>query len=248
MKEPVIIGNATLYLGDCREILPTLPKVDAVVTDPPYGVMLGEAGTGDERAKRQKAYTMFSDSAEYIKTVCVPAITSALAIAKRGFVTPGNRNAWLYPSPADVGVWYNPAGVGRGKWGFILAHLILYYGKDPNAGRRATASSAWALNDSVADIKNVEHPCPKPLKFAKWAVTKVSTDKEIVLDPFMGSGTTGVAAVQLGRKFIGIEIEPKYFDIACRRIEDAQRQQPLIPLNDRRDDYSTVSMDFEDAQ
>ncbi len=219
-----VIGNATLYLGDCLEILPTLPKVDAVITDPPYGVMLGEAGTGAERDKGQIAYTMFTDTPEYIQAVAVPACKSALGMATRGLITPGNRNAWLYPAPADVGVWYNPAGTGRGKWGFILAHLILYYGKDHNAGKKATASSVWGLNESVADLKNKEHPCPKPLAFMKWAIGKASIEEETVLDPFMGSGTTGAACMSTNRKFIGIEIEPKYFDIACERIENAQRQ------------------------
>lgn len=229
-KRKEVIGDATLYLGDCREILPTLPKVDAVITDPPYGVMLGEVDNGQAREKEQTPYTMFSDSPEYIAEVVVPSIKVALGKAQRGFVTPGNRNAWLYPSPDDFGVWYNPAGTGRSKWGFILAHMILYYGKDPKAGKNATASSAWALNDSVGDIKNKAHPCPKPEKFMKWAVGKASLEGETILDPFMGSGTTGVAAMQLGRKFIGIEIEPKYFDIACKRIENAQRQQKLFEV------------------
>lgn len=227
-KRKEVIGDCTLYLGDCLEILPTLDKVDAVITDPPYGVMLGEAGTGDEKEKCQMAYTAFTDSPEYVASVAVPAVVMALSISERGLVTPGNRNAWLYPPPADVGVWYNPAGTGRGKWGFLLAHLILYYGKDHNAGRKATASSVWGLNSSVADLKNKEHPCPKPIAFAKWAIGKASQEGEAVLDPFMGSGTTGVACANLGRKFIGIEIEPKYFDIACERITNAYRQERLF--------------------
>jgi DNA modification methylase len=68
------------------------------------------------------------------------------------------------------------------------------------------------------------HPCPKPVRFQKLWIERVACDAETILDPFMGSGTTGVAAVQMGKSFIGIEREPKYFDIACKRIEDAQRQ------------------------
>ena len=78
-----------------------------------------------------------------------------------------------------------------------------------------------------SDIKG-NHPCPKPESFMRWMVGKASLPDETVLDPFMGSGTTGVACMNLGRSFIGIEREPKYFDIACRRIEDAQRQGRLI--------------------
>ena len=229
VSEKVIIGNATLYHGDCLEILPTLDKVDAVITDPPYGVMLGEAGTGAEKAKQQEKYTQFTDSLEYISSIVIPVIEKSLLIAEVGMITPGNRNAWLYPSPSDIGVWYNPAGTGRGKWGYILAHLILYYGKDPRAGKNATASSGWGMNSSVAELKNNGHPCPKPEKFMNWMVNKATTEQnQIIFDPFMGSGTTGVACMNLGRKFIGIEIEKKYFDIACERIEAAQSQGRLF--------------------
>ncbi len=203
--------------GDCREILPELPKVDLVLTDPPYGVGLGDVNNGQAREKSQTPYTKFSDTPEYVSSIVVPAFKSCLLISKRAVITPGNRNAWLYPKPDDIGVWYNPAGTGRGKWGFILAHLILYYGADPLAGKSATASSAWALNDSVSSMKNISHPCPKPLKFTKWLVSKGSLVNELILDPFLGSGTTAVAAKTLNRKCIGIEIEEKYCEIAAKR-------------------------------
>ena len=226
--KPVIIGNATLYCGDCRDVLP-LVTADALCTDPPYGVMLGEIVNGQALEKEQQPYTMFSDTPEYIKDVVIPSVVLALQRCKRGIITPGNRNAFMYPQPNDIGVWYNPAGTGRGRWGFILAHMILYYGKDPKAWRNATASSAWALNDAVGAIKNKLHPCPKPEKFTTWMVDKVSIIGETVLDPFMGSGTCGVACAAAGRNFVGIELEPKYFDIACKRIEQAQAQQRMFP-------------------
>lgn len=222
------IGNATLYLGDACEVLPSLGPVDAVVTDPPYGVMLGEMNNGQARAKDQQPYTMFSDTVAYLESVVVPSFKIAMERSKRAVVTPGNRNAFLYPKPADVGVWYNPAGTGRGKWGFILAHLILYYGADPRAGIKATASSTWGKSDPIGAVKADGHPCPKPLLFMRWMVDKASVAGELVLDPFMGSGTTGVACIDTGRRFIGIEIEPLYFEQACERIENAQRQERLI--------------------
>jgi len=164
---------------------------------------------------------MFQDTPDYVRSVVVPAFVAALAVSARGIVTPGNRNLWLYPPPADFGVWYNPAGTGRNKWGFILAHAILYYGIDPRAGSAATASSAWALNDPVDWCKNRTHPCPKPEKFMRWLVSKGSLDGELILDPFMGSGTTLVAAKQLGRRAIGIEIEEKYCAIAVDRLRQS---------------------------
>jgi DNA modification methylase len=222
------IGACRLILGDCREVLPTIGRVDAVVTDPPYGVELGNAGTGQERERGQTAYEGFEDTPEYIESIVVPACKLALSLAKRGLITPGNRNSFLYPKPDDIGVWWNPAGTGRGKWGFLLAHVILYYGPDPNAGQKSTAASVTGCNSSVGDIKNILHPCPKPLNFMQWCVNKASLEDETILDPFMGSGTTLVACAKLGRKGIGIELEPKYFDIACRRVEQAYKQGDMF--------------------
>jgi len=201
----VVIGDATLYLGDCLEILPTLPKVDSVVTDPPYGVNFDYLG--------------FDDTPDYVVSVAVRTVNFARGKGWRVACVSGNKCAWLYPKPDDFGVWFNPAGTGFGSWGFNLAHIILYYGKDPKP--RTSASSVTGLFDR----REAEaHPCIKPLPFMRWLVNKSSLESETILDPFMGSGTTGVACMNLGRKFIGIEIERKYFDIACERIENAQRQ------------------------
>ena len=203
------IGLATLYLGDCREVLSTLHDIDAVITDPPYGVGFD--------------YDGFDDTPEYVNECAVWVVNYAREMNWRVACVSGNKCAWQYPKPDDFGVWFNPAGTGLGSWGFCLAHIILYYGKDPKP--RTSASSATGLFDRK---DKDDHPCIKPLPFMKWLVGKASITAETVCDPFMGSGTTGVAAVTLGRRFVGIEREPKYFDIACRRIEDAQRQATLF--------------------
>jgi DNA modification methylase len=123
-----------------------------------------------------------------------------------------------------VGGVYLPAGCGRNPWGFAsLAHCLMY-GSAPDLQKGAKAT---AIRSSEASDKNA-HPCPKPTGWMTWAVDIASRYGETVLDPFMGSGTTGVAAVQLGRKFIGIELEPKYFEIACERITNAQRQERMF--------------------
>jgi site-specific DNA-methyltransferase (adenine-specific) len=80
----------------------------------------------------------------------------------------------------------------------------------------------------ITGERDIEHPCPKPAVYMDWLATFASLPGETILDPFMGSGTTGVAAVKLGRKFIGIEIEPKYFDIACKRISEALKQPDMF--------------------
>jgi DNA modification methylase len=218
-----IIGPCEVYLGDCLEILPELGRVDAVVSDPPYGVMLGETKNGQARDKNRTPYIGFSDTPEYVMNVAVPAIKIALAKAERGIITPGTRNCFLYPPPDDMGVWFNPAGTSIGKWGFILSSPILYYGKNPKNIKQSGGNSVWGKFKRFAGLEKL-HPCPKPLEFTTWAVSKASLEGETVLDPFMGSGTTGVACVNLRRRFIGIEIEEKYFDVACKRIEIAAAQ------------------------
>jgi site-specific DNA-methyltransferase (adenine-specific) len=112
----------------------------------------------------------------------------------------------------------------HGPWGFVGFNPILYYGRDFRAGRGALPSSTTVTEAAP----KLEHPCPKPVRAWEWLIEKASQPGETVLDPFMGSGTTGVACAKLGRKFIGIEIEPRYFDIACRRIEEAYRQADLF--------------------
>lgn len=217
------VGNATLYLGDCREVLAALPaelQIDAVVTDPPYGVHLGEEG---ETGLGKTAYASTVDSPEFVRDVCVPVISQCIERFGRVVLTPGIRNCFLYPHPTELGSIYNPAGAGFSRWGFTTSQPILYYGKDPHGAKKKPQS----LQSCETAEKN-GHPCPKPVRLMHWLVDRASLPGETVLDPFMGSGTTGVACMSLGRKFIGIEIDPGYFDIACERIDAAQAQQRLF--------------------
>lgn len=218
-----VIGNATLYLGDCREMLSELGPVDAIVTDPPYGVS-GGSGTLGAASQKTKYRASWPDTPQYLNDVVVPAFVEAMRLSKRAIITPGAPNAFLYPPPADIGALYQPAATGLGKWGRATVQPVLFYGKDPRAG--LTIKPIHFVNTEAAE--KIGHPCPKPLKAVKWMVERASLEKEAILDPFMGSGTTGVASMHLARRFIGIEIEPIYFDIACRRIEDAQRQGSLF--------------------
>lgn len=218
--ERVEIGDATLYCGDCLEILPTLPKVDAVVTDPPYDV-----GFKGKRTKHT-ASDSYAGTGGYIggdSAVGPIAVPLALLIADRGVVFPGNRLAFHYPKPYEIGCVYCPSGAGLGRWGFTVFHPILFYGKGLKHTRQGPSGF-----ESFAISEENGHPCPKPIEWMMWAVNKSTNCGESVLDPLMGSGTTGVACANLGRKFIGIEIERKYFDIACERIEAAYAQGRLF--------------------
>ena len=191
---------AKIYHTDCREILPMLDKVDLVLTDPPYGVNID--------------YKSFEDTPENLEKIIIPIISECVLKFKRVVLTPGNKFAWKYPKPNDIGVWFNPAGTGYGSWGFNLAHLILYYGKDPTPNKKASSVTGFFERNE----NGVGHPVPKPEAFMKWLVDRASLPNETILDPFMGSGTTLRAAKDLGRKSIGIEIEEKYCEIAVRRL------------------------------
>ena len=211
-----IIGNCTLFLGDCRDILPTLGKVDAVLTDPPYGL------SGAETEKNN--YESFSDEPEVVESLVKNVIQTANY--SRLIMTPGQKMMFRYPEPSAVGVFYYPAGTGSCSWGFVGWQPIFYYGKDPvlqdGMGR---ASNSFYATDSAE--KN-GHPCPKPIGQWTKLLKRVSREKETILDPFMGSGTTGVACAKLGRKFIGIEIDEGYFNIACDRIRKAYAQPDMF--------------------
>ena len=196
------IGNATLYLGDCRDILPTLPKVDAVITDPPYGIGIAA------NPVRQKHEKLDWDSAP-------PTAALIEACVQAGEVAV---------------VW------GGNYFGLPPAQCFLVWDKcQPEDFSLAMCEMAWtnikkpakSFRQSVTSYQK-DHPTQKPVNLMEWCI-KHAGHPDSVLDPFMGSGTTGVACMNLGRAFIGIEREPKYFDIACRRIEDAQRQGQLLP-------------------
>jgi DNA modification methylase len=190
--------------------MPTLGKVDAVVTDPPYGVGLD--------------YNSTVDSLDFVKTVAVPVVDICRTIASRVILTPGVRNLFAYPWPDHTGSIYYPAGTGLNRWGFSCWQPVLFYGKDPYAGKGSRPDS---FHSTEGAEKN-GHPCPKPIGLMRKIVLRSTLAGETILDPFMGSGTTGVACAKLGRKFIGIEIDPTYFDIACRRIEKAYAQPDMF--------------------
>jgi len=206
--EPVVIGNAKLYLGDCMEVLPTLPKVDAVITDPPYGI--GQDG-GAQRTRGKK----YTNGEKLGWDNCRPEKLIFDSLEAAGDV----RIYWGGNYFAD----YLPATMGWLYWEKRM-------GGDFADGELAWTSQHRALRQFSHFKKNKgdEHPTQKPVELMRWCIEICKNAPQTILDPFMGSGTTGVAAIQLGRSFIGIEREPKYFDIACKRIEQAVAQGQLF--------------------
>jgi len=216
-----IIGNARLILGDCREILPTLGRVDAVVTDPPYGIDF--------------PYLSYDDTRENLRSL-IAGLFAHRSAWRRAIILCGPSQIHEYPPSDWVGaVTWNTTG-SFGAFGYSQWTPVLLYGDDlPGFGNvnGVTKTDTYQINGGAAvgfqrTREEARHTCPKPLNIMQRMVQRYVGADETILDPFMGSGTTGVACMKLGRKFIGIEIEPKYFDIACRRIEEAYRQPRLF--------------------
>jgi DNA modification methylase len=205
-----VIGRATLYLGDCREVLPGLGKVDAVVTDPPYGI-----GADRTRNSQKDGWRDYGNEGWDKSRPDKSIFDAILACGREHVIWGGNYfTDWLPPTMRWL-IW------DKGQRDFSLADVEMAWCSHWKAARAFTYSRGAALQDGK------EHPTQKPIAVMRWCLGLLETTGP-VLDPFMGSGTTGVAAVQMGRDFIGIEREPKYFDIACRRIEDAQRQGDMF--------------------
>ena len=208
------IGECKLYLGDCREILPTLGKLDAVVTDPPYGMEF----RSNYRTVRPKFHAIANDH-----STDALVWASELEAAHSKYVFCRWDNLPDVPKPKSCITWIkNNWSMGdlTGEHARQTEVALFYPGPDHAfpCGRPSDVIQAPRTG-------NEWHPTEKPVQLI-WHVARWTSG--VVVDPFMGSGTTGVACVKLGRKFIGIEIEPKYFDIACRRIEAAYRQPDLF--------------------
>lgn len=205
MTDRAEIGDAVLYHGNCLEILPTLPKVDAVVTDPPYGIGFAAQPTNYQRAAGMKPASWDNARAE--------RLSDLLSLAEIQVVWGGN----YYELPPSRGwlSWFKPDAPPS------MANFELAWTNQDRNARQIQQSIA------ATNAERVGHPTQKPLVVMEWTLSQFPT-AETILDPFMGSGTTGVACVNLGRKFIGIEIERRYFDIACERIDAAYRQRRLF--------------------
>jgi site-specific DNA-methyltransferase (adenine-specific) len=231
-KRVEIIGDCQLILGDCREILPTLGKVDAVVTDPPYeAVMQNKWGVLSKQSPSSHVRFealgfaaidhMRDDVAAAVKEVCEgwgiffcmaegvrawrDSIEATGARYKRAMV-------WVKP---DAMPQFNGQGPSVGHEMMVSA----WYGKGHSKWNGGGKPGTFIYSKNAPG--GAEHPTQKPLPLITELVHLFSQPGGVVADPFMGSGTTGVACVKLGRKFIGIEIDPTYFDIACKRIQDA---------------------------
>ena len=265
MRTEHLSEDVTLYLGDCREVLQTLGKVDCVVTSPPYD------------QQRQYGLGQFN----WRQTVCGAlgkiASHDAQVLVNLGLIhRNGEVNQYWNALLSEMGdrgwrlfgwyVWDQLSGMA-GDWAGRLApsfEFVFHFNRvsrvvnktKPTLGFKSGTSfrqsdgTLKAFSQQRVDAQKTKipdnvirltrengrdfdaaHPARFPVEFAKELIAPFSDPGQTILDPFMGSGTTGVAAVSLGRRFIGIEIEPKYFDIACRRIGD-ELKRPRLPLGE----------------
>lgn len=207
------ISNVALHLGDCLDILRTMPdkSVDAVVTDPPYGLNF--------------KYLSYNDTRENLIDLIERFMPECLRISKRVIITPGNTNIWKYPEPRWIGAWTWDTTTALCPVGWSQWQPILFYGEDVYKGTKSRdgilKSDRIHFSGGSAKHKHSSgggHCCPKPEAFMDKLIARFTTSGETILDPFMGSGTTGVACVKAGRNFIGIEVEPEYLEIARARI------------------------------
>ncbi|MCA1831193.1 MAG: site-specific DNA-methyltransferase [Actinobacteria bacterium] len=218
--------GVTLYLGDCREILPTLGLASAeiaAVTDPPYGraYVPRAMRPGHERdcAPRYAREMIEGDNEPFDPSL-------VMGISSEQIFWGANYFADRLPPRASWIIWDKMGGNAKYHGTKSFADCEMAWCSDDKPARiHQQIWSGLVRQGSEASIPR-RHPNEKPIELMLACVKR--TTHPVVLDPFMGSGTTGVAAVKLGRKFIGIEIEPKYFDIACSRIEHATRQPDMF--------------------
>lgn len=230
MSRVEVIGNATLYLGDCRDVLPNI-TADVCLTDPPYSEVShkGARGKGATTGGSHVLVDFASiDTAEFVSVV-----GQLCSVTSRWVVMTCD---WRHAYPAEgsglpvvrMGVWTkaDPAPQFSGdRPGTGWEPVLILHRSGKKRWNGGGKPAVW----HTQIVKNGgQHPTQKPLALILQWVMQFSDEGETILDPFMGSGTTGVASVQMNRRFVGIERDERYFDIACKRIEDAQRQGNLF--------------------
>lgn len=215
MTEPVIIGNATLYLGDCREVIEAIGPIDSLVSDPPYGMSFQSNHRAEKHAKIAN-----DDTQDLLLWAC------RLEPRHSAYLFCRWDNLFAVPKPKSLVTWV------KNNWSMgDLEHeharqtevALFYPGPEHDfpKGRPSDVIKAPRTGNEF-------HPTEKPVQLMR---AMIEWTRGTVFDPFMGSGSTGCAAVAAGRRFIGCEINPEYFSTACRRIEEAQRQGDMFAGN-----------------
>lgn len=253
MAEPVIIGAATLYLGDCLDLLPTLEAVDHTMSDPPYGQHVYDRlsmpntkeGSGTPNRIRlagsyqknngPRVAELAAGAIGSIDDILDVVATEIARLSKRwSLVFSDLESCHLWRMRLEdagaryvrTGAWVKPDAMpqfsgDRPSVGFEPCTIT--HAQGPMRWNGGGKPAVWTCNTVKGNSTNrPDHPCPKPLPLMREIVGLFSDPGETILDPFMGSGTTGAAAILLGRRFVGIERDPAYFATACNRLRDVE--------------------------
>jgi DNA modification methylase len=238
-RRETLAEGVEVWLGDAREILPTLGRFDAVVTDPPYGIgadstMHKQSGT--QYGKAAAAKREYRDTGWDVKPIPPELMILVQSAAKWNIIFGGNY--YSFPASSCWLVWDKE----NGDNGF--ADCELAWTNLPKAVRRIK----WMWNGMLRKGGEARegHPTQKPVEVMRWAIGQLPEPSLSILDPFCGSGTTGMAAVSMGKRFTGIEIDPIYFELACERITRAL-QQPDLLVSAPPKPIEQTSMFSEDA-
>ncbi len=239
MTSPVVIGDCTLYSGDCLEVMPTLNPVNCIVTDPPYPVTPTSKNHFTNPGMIKSGWMMNEyPMGDGLMFECpkfddwLPLAFSAADENADAYIMSNDKNLAAMQIAAtqcnwklhNVLVWQKPTGVPN-RWYFKDCEFTLYLWK----GKAKTIRNPGSTQTFKAShTKERKHPSQKPTALFQHYIENSTDLGDVVLDPFMGSGTAGVACAKLGRKFIGIETDRKHFDIACDRIGQAYIQGDLF--------------------
>ena len=235
-KRKEVIGNCTLYLGDCAEVMTILDRFDAVVTDPPYGINQGagfsgavgfSGASGASKPIQRRSYEGGGWDKSTPDQACFDQI---LGLSDCHIIWGGNYFAGILPQNNFWLVWDKENTMPS----FSDCELAW-----TSVKKNSVKRIVYRQNGCMSKEKERFHPTQKPVGVMEWCITHLPKDTQTILDPFMGSGTTGVACAKMGRKFTGIELDEDYFNIACERIKEAYKQPDLFvaqPQENKQDD------------
>lgn len=232
-----IIGSCTLYLGNSMEIMPTLDPVHLVVSDVPYSLTTGGKAKSQKTMSGIFAADNYANDGQLVMAIVpFPAMMDALYASLVDdadcYVMANDKNVNALTNAAlqagfqfhNLLVWDKVAPTAN-RWYMKNLEFTIYLWK----GRARTINNPSAKQLIRGGVDKVtEHPTEKPVYLMEEYIINSSARGEVVLDPFMGSGTTSVACVRTGRRFVGIEIDPTYFDVACERISAAYILPPMF--------------------